>query len=68
MSSHKALTGWFGLLHRIQCRLGLCGGYMEHERDKDGVWWIGLRCTSTGKLHNPVKSKHQDSKPVTEHL
>jgi hypothetical protein len=59
-------TGWLGLVRRIQCKLGLCGGHIEHERDKNGVWWLGLRCTATGKLHDPVKSKYQDERPNTK--
>lgn len=52
-----------GLLRRLQCKLGLCGGHMEHERDENGTWWIGLRCTATGTLHGRIKSAHQDKQP-----
>jgi len=52
-----------GLLCWIQCRLGLCGGHIEHMRDENGVWWLGLRCTATGKLHDPIMSKYQDKQP-----
>lgn len=49
------------LINRLLCHLCLCSGHMEHERDANGIWWVGLRCTSTGKLHDPVKSLHQES-------
>lgn len=52
-----------GMLRRLQCRLGLCGGHIQHERDANGVWWVGLKCTATGKLHNPIKSAYQDKHP-----
>jgi hypothetical protein len=55
--AHGSAPSFF---RRLQCRLGLCGGHMEHERDANGVWWIGLRCTATGTLHGPIKSRHQD--------
>lgn len=46
---------------RLQCRLSLCGGHMEHVRDANGKWWIGLRCTATGTLHSPILSRYQDA-------
>lgn len=54
-----AVEGTMNMLRKIQCKLGLCGGHIEHVRDENGVWWIGLRCTATGTLHHPVKSAFQ---------
>jgi len=43
------------------CRLSLCGGHVDHEKDAAGVWQCGLRCATCGKLKYPVKSRFQDS-------
>lgn len=43
----------------VKCWTGMCGGTIEHERDKDGVWWVGLRCATCHKFHCPVKSRYQ---------
>jgi len=44
-------------LRWLQCKLWLCGGQIERVRDKNGVEWLGLRCTATGTFHNPTKSQ-----------
>lgn len=59
--------GLVGLLRRLQCKAGLCGGHVEHERDADGKWWIGLRCTATGTLHGRTLSRYQDKQPNVPH-
>ena len=48
-----------GLLRRLRCHLRLCSGHLEHMRDADGVWWLGMRCAA-GRFHDPIKSKYQD--------
>jgi hypothetical protein len=50
-----------GFWRRVMCRLSLCGGYVDHEKDAAGVWQCGLRCATCGKLKYPVKSRFQDS-------
>ncbi len=45
---------------RIMCKLHLCGGYVEHEKDANGIWWIGLRCATCRKFLDPIKSNFQD--------
>ncbi len=47
--------------HRLMHKLCLTSGYVDHEKDADGVWWIGLRCGVCGKLMHPFKSKFQDN-------
>ncbi len=47
---------------RIMCRLHLCGGYVEHEKDEHGVWWCGLRCATCQKFLDPIESQHQDAR------
>lgn len=46
--------------HRFMHWLGLTAGYVDHERDANGIWWIGLRCPKCGKLMSPVRSHYQD--------
>lgn len=48
------------MFQRLKCRLGLCAGHVEHQKDASGVWWVGLRCTA-GKFHDPIRSKTQDA-------
>lgn len=51
------------LLKGLLCRLGIiCAGHIGHQKDAQGIWWIGLRCVRCGKFCHPVKSKHQDTK------
>ena len=50
------------LLRKIMCRIGLCFGRIQHERDANGIWWLGLRCRHCGKLKDPIKSMYQESK------
>lgn len=51
------------LVKKLLCRFGLiCAGHIEHEKDGQGIWWIGLRCQMCGKLCHPIKSMHQDTK------
>lgn len=47
---------WHNLMHRI----GWTAGYVDHERDANGVWWLGLRCPTCGRLMDPIKSHYQD--------
>ena len=49
------------LLNWILCKAGLCYGHIEHIKDADGVWWLGMRCQNTGTFHSPIKSKFQDA-------
>lgn len=49
-------------LHRILCRLDLCSGNVEHERDLYGTWWVGIRCPTCHRLLRPIKSKYQEKK------
>lgn len=49
-----------GFWRRVMCRLHLCAGVVEHERDKEGVWWVGLHCATCDKLLCPIKSQFQD--------
>lgn len=49
-----------GFWSRLMCRLGMCGGHVDHAKDGDGIWWVGLRCATCGTLKCPLKSKHQD--------
>ncbi len=46
-------------LHNLAHRIGLTGGYVDHELDAKGVWWIGLRCPKCGRLSHPIKSNFQ---------
>jgi hypothetical protein len=46
--------------HRLMHKLGLTSGFVDHEKDADGIWWIGLRCAGCGKLMHPIKSNFQD--------
>jgi len=54
------------IFRKLMCKLSLCGGHIEHEKDKDGVWWIGLRCATCKKLRCPLKSHYQDLQPETK--
>lgn len=49
-----------GFWRRLMCRVGLCGGYVDHARDAAGTWWLGLRCATCGTLNCPQKSAHQN--------
>lgn len=52
------------ILHRLMHRLGLNGGYVDHEKDEQGIWWIGQRCGTCGEFERKDLSRHQDVKPV----
>jgi hypothetical protein len=53
----KHLSVW----RRLMCKFSLCGGHVDHTKDSDGVWWVGLRCATCGNLLCPVKSRFQDT-------
>ena len=57
MKSDGTHVGWW---HCLMHRLGLTAGYVDHERDSAGIWWIGLRCPKCGKLTDPMLSNYQD--------
>lgn len=50
------------LFRRLLCRIGLCAGWPDHEKDADGIWWFGLRCVHCGKLKCKKESMYQDTK------
>lgn len=53
------------ITRRLLCKAGIaCAGRIGHEKDSNGIWWIGLRCVYCGKLCHPVRSAYQD-KPKT---
>lgn len=39
---------------------GLNGGYVDHEQDADGAWWIGIRCGTCGEFERMNLSRYQD--------
>lgn len=56
-------------IQKILCKLSIgCAGHIEHEKDAQGIWWVGLRCWSCGKLCSPFKSTFQDKKLTTEQI
>jgi hypothetical protein len=30
-----------------------CRGWIEHEMDSSGVWWIGMRCRTRSVVNDP---------------
>lgn len=48
------------LFHRLAHFIGWNGGYIDHEKDANGIWWIGFRCAGCGELQHKQKSHHQD--------
>jgi len=52
--------GEVSIFRKLMCRLLLCGGHVDHEKDAQGIWWVGLRCATCRKLRYPIKSKHED--------
>jgi hypothetical protein len=37
-----------------------CAGHIEHEMDRYGVWWLGLRCQHCGRLKGKTLSAIQE--------
>lgn len=64
MNTHPAKKTRSGLLHQIAHRFGLNGGFVDHEHDADGVWWIGFRCATCGQLQDAQRSAFQDQPEI----
>lgn len=57
MTMKTSTSDW---LHNLAHKLGLTSGHMDHFKDSEGVWWIGLKCPKCGRFTDPIKSIHQE--------